>query len=164
MHMIEPGKGDTSSPETSPENADHRLRLAAEVLTFQIKLGLDGLRDLLLIPVSIAAGVVGIIRGGPDADLPFRQVINFGRQTEIWINLFGRHRGNTSDALIDPLRDQVLDRVNRGIQRRSRHSPEQAAGPVEPSVEVDAPAGVSDPPVPTESTAPGSAGNRTTVR
>lgn len=152
-----------SRAETTPGDSGHRLRLVGDVLTFQIKLGLDGLRDLLLMPVSIAAGIIGVLRGGPDADLPFRQVIRFGRRTEVWINLFGRHRGNTADALIEPLREQMLDQVSRGIQRRAPPrtvSPDRLADAPVATPDVD---GTSQPVVPADGVTPGAAKNRTSA-
>lgn len=87
-----------------------RLQLMLDVLVFQFKLAADGLRDVLLSPLSIIAGVMGLIAGGDDPYRYFRDLLRFGRRTEVWINLFGyrRHAG-TSDDLIAPIKDKVMN-------------------------------------------------------
>ena len=68
------------------------MALAREAAVLQIKLVVDGFRDALLIPISLVAAIIGIFRGGEDADREFREVLKLGRRTERWINLFGYHR------------------------------------------------------------------------
>ncbi len=100
-------------PEPStPADDTHlsRLQLLTDVLVFQFKLLVDGLRDLLLSPLSIIAAVIGLISGGDRPDQYFRRVVRFGLRTERWINLFGEHDGpGTADHLVDPLRSRVID-------------------------------------------------------
>lgn len=69
-----------------------RGALLRRLIVFQIKLGLDGLRDLLLSPVSIIAVLVGLLFGGERPDRPFRRLMAFGQRTDIWIDLFDLHR------------------------------------------------------------------------
>ena len=89
-----------------------RLQVVADLLVFQLKLLADGLRDLILSPISIAAAVAGLVAGGDRPDRYLRKVVKFGRRTERWINLFGEHDGpGTADHLVDPLRTRVIDEV-----------------------------------------------------
>ena len=99
-----PAEEQTPSPtETS------RLQLLWDVLVFQFKLAADGLRDVLLSPVSIISAVMGLVAGGDRPDRYFRQVLRLGRRSEVWINLFGyRKHAGTSDELIAPLKDKVF--------------------------------------------------------
>jgi hypothetical protein len=100
-----PGNG----PETDSDLNDSRLQLIWDVLLFQAKLVADGLRDVLLSPLSIVAGILGLVAGGDDPHQYFRRLLRLGRRSEVWINLFGRHRRGTSDAMIDPLRERVFE-------------------------------------------------------
>jgi len=116
----------------SPE-ARHvsRLELVWNVVVFQFKLGLDGLRDVLLIPLSIFSAILGLAAGGDEPDRYFKQLLRFGRQTENWLNLFDHpEQGDTSDDLIRPLQHKVFDhartspwlnkasaRLNRGLDQ-----------------------------------------------
>lgn len=68
-----------------------RGALIRESVIFQLKLLADGFRDLMLLPISLFATLVGVVRGGDEPDREFRQVIELGRQSEQWINLFGQH-------------------------------------------------------------------------
>lgn len=75
----------------SDTNTTKRGELIRNSVVFQLKLMADGFRDLVLLPVSLVATLVGLLRGGDDPDREFNQVIEFGRGTEQWINLFGNH-------------------------------------------------------------------------
>jgi len=68
-----------------------RGALVRNTIVFQIKLMADGFRDLVLIPVSFFAAIIGLVRGGDEPDREFNQVIDIGRESERWINLFGNH-------------------------------------------------------------------------
>ncbi len=98
----------TPSP-TSESRETSRLHLLWDVFAFQFKLAADGLRDLLLSPISIVAAIMGLIVGGDDPYRYFRELLRLGRRSEIWLNLFGtrKHEG-TSDDLIAPLKERVL--------------------------------------------------------
>lgn len=94
------------------ERPQSRLQMLSDVFIFQLKLMADGLRDLIMSPLSLVAAVLGLIAGGDRPDRYFRRVLGLGRRTERWINLWGQHRGvGTSDELVDPFRSRVLDRA-----------------------------------------------------
>src|SRR5210317_187768 len=73
------------------ENTSKRGELIRNTVVFQLKLMADGFRDLVLLPVSLIAAVIGLLRGGDQPDREFQQVIQVGRDSEKWINLFGNH-------------------------------------------------------------------------
>jgi hypothetical protein len=103
---------DDAADATRPQSDPHlsRLQMLSDVLLFQLKLVVDGLRDLLLSPISIGAALLGLLAGGTHPDRYFQRVLHFGRRTEKWINLFGEHDGpGTSDHLVDPLRARVIE-------------------------------------------------------
>ena len=68
-----------------------RGELVRNAVAFQLKLMADGLRDLVLMPVSLVATFIGLARGGENPQREFHQVIEIGRESERWINLFGTH-------------------------------------------------------------------------
>ena len=107
--------GDGSSPDREADPVSvSRTRLVWDVVLFQFKLAADGLRDVLLSPVSIIAAIIGLVGGGDQPDRYFRRLLLFGRRTEYWINLFGhRTRGGTSDDLVEPLQARLLDEMHR---------------------------------------------------
>lgn len=94
--------------------ADPRLRLIYQLLKFEVKLFLDGASDLLLSALAIGAVILGLVRGGADADRPLRQVMSLGRRAEHWINLYGgNHSEASADALVAPLERQLAKRLER---------------------------------------------------
>jgi hypothetical protein len=90
---------------------------------FQLKLLADAVRDLVLSPVSIVAGVIDLISGREPPGRSFYRVLAFGRRTDRWINLFGmpgrpEEPGGEESVTIDSLVAQVerlmLDQYERG--------------------------------------------------
>ena len=70
-------------------NWPERSVLLRDILVLQLKLVVDGLRDFLLVPVSLVIGLGSLIRGGPEAGSGFYELLRAGRRSERWINLFG---------------------------------------------------------------------------
>lgn len=108
-----------STQESNPPGP--RARLARKAGVLQLKLLADGLRDAILIPVSLVAAMIGLLRGGNDAEREFHQVIKLGQRSERWINLFGHHRPLTRthpagsiDTLIDKVEDVVREQYRKG--------------------------------------------------
>ncbi len=66
-----------------------RWQLIRDIAVFQLKLGLDALRDLVLSPISLIAGIVDLFLSGERVGGRFYSVLVAGRRTEAWINLFG---------------------------------------------------------------------------
>ena len=98
-----------------------RIRLIRESATLQLKLVADGFRDALLIPVSLIATLIGLLRGGEDCDLEYRRVIKLGRRTERWINLFGhqrplnmRHPAGSMDRILAEAEAIVVEQYKKG--------------------------------------------------
>lgn len=93
-----------------PNTGLSRRALVWNVLVFQLKLLADGLRDVLLSPLSLGAAVLGLLAGGREPDQYFQRVLHWGRGTERWINLFGAQRGGgTADTLMEPLREKAFE-------------------------------------------------------
>ena len=139
---------------TAPEEqapADERWTLIRDIGVLQVKLLVDGLRDLLLVPASLVAGVVSLMSTRAGTPGPqFYRLLSFGKQTEQWINLFGAVDNSPEkferqmpfgDADIDDLVGRVesfvideyrsggvtaqakerLDKALRTIRRRGQH-------------------------------------------
>lgn len=105
--------------ESQPAAASNRWRLIGDAITFQIKLALDGLRDLILFPVSLFAALISLVSGGGDRSL-FYDVVRLGERSERWINLFGLVRVGRGrpeegvDAFVDRLETILLEQHRRG--------------------------------------------------
>ena len=66
-----------------------RWRLLRDVVVFQIKLGLEAVLDITLIPVSLAAAALDLILGNWRRPRWFHAVLRFGERCENRINLWG---------------------------------------------------------------------------
>ena len=106
-----------------------RVTLVRNTVVFQLKLMADGFRDLLLLPISLIATLVGLVRGGDEPDKEFNQVIQVGRQSEQWINLFGTHdlpESPNPAASIDALFNTVEERLKQQYQAAGTSEKAQA--------------------------------------
>ena len=67
-----------------------RTTLARDIIVLQAKLVVDGFRDLILVPASLIAGIISLLTfndGKPGTE--FYRLLQTGKQSEHWINLFG---------------------------------------------------------------------------
>ena len=115
--------------------------LARDVAVLQFKLVVDGLRDLVLVPASLIAGVVSLAktRDGQPGD-EFYRLVSVGKQSERWINLFGAlqnappevvardHFGTSDiDEIVAKVESFVVDEYKRGgVTAQARDSLQQA--------------------------------------
>jgi hypothetical protein len=72
-----------------------------DLLIFQVKLALDGLKDIVLMPLSLTAAAIDIFFPGPRLGHRFYAVITLGERFDGWLSLFGA--ANTADASRDGL-------------------------------------------------------------
>ena len=113
----------------SDTHSSRRSALVRNTVVFQLKLMADGFRDLVLLPVSLVAALIGLLRGGEQPEREFHQVIEIGRQSEQWINLFGNHdvAENTNVAAsIDALFTKVEKTLKQHYQAAGTSASAQA--------------------------------------
>lgn len=97
-----------------------RFPVLRDVIVFQAKLLVDGLRDLLLSPLSIAAAFIDLLVPGDDGGKRFYGVVALGRRTERWINLFGmadKHDPSARPAGMDALLSELEGLMNDPARR-----------------------------------------------
>jgi len=98
-----------------------RGRLIRETAILQLKLLADGIRDAILIPLSLVAALLGLVEGGTNCDEKFRRVVKLGRRSERWINLFGEqpplgvsHPAGSMDNILSQVESVVLEQYRKG--------------------------------------------------
>jgi hypothetical protein len=74
---------------TDKGHDDTRWRLVRDVVVFQIKLGMEAVLDLTLIPVSLAAAALDLLLGNWRQPRWFHAVLRFGERCEHRIDLWG---------------------------------------------------------------------------
>ena len=106
----------------SEAETSKRGDLIRNTVVFQLKLMVDGLRDLVLLPISLIASLVGFMRGGDDPDREFKQVINLGRESERWIDLFGNHNTANSPNAVASM-DALFTKVEETLKQQYKTAP-----------------------------------------
>ena len=101
----------------SDSKTSKRGELIRNSVVFQLKLMADGFRDLVLIPVSLIATVIGVLRGGEEPEREFLQVIQVGRDSEQWINLFGNHVPPENTNVIVSI-DALFNKVEKTLKEQ----------------------------------------------
>ena len=98
----------------------NRRDLIRDIAVLQVKLVVDGFRDLLLVPVSLIVGLISLVTGGPNPGIEFYELLRLGKRSEKWINLFGAAERMPVEALQErPLPvgdiDEMVTRVESFI-------------------------------------------------
>jgi hypothetical protein len=93
--------------------------LMRDIAVLQVKLIVDGLRDLVLVPTSLVFGIVSIVKmrnGKPGSE--FYKLVSIGRQSEQWINLFGAIDNAPPDIVeTTPFGDGDIDELVSRVER-----------------------------------------------
>jgi hypothetical protein len=116
-----------SATTESPVNESARWELIRDLIVFQFKLALDGLRDLLLSPVSIATALFGLFFGGHEPGKHFYALLHWGHKTDRWISLFSasddkypqsrdpaEKQDLTTDAIVTHIEQVMKDEFAKG--------------------------------------------------
>lgn len=74
---------------TEKSNRGSRWRLVRDVAVFQVKLGMEAVLDITLIPVSLAAAAMDLLLGNWRRPRWFHAVLRFGERCERRIDLWG---------------------------------------------------------------------------
>ena len=88
-----------------------------DAAVFQLKLVVDGFRDLLLIPASFVAAVMSLVNSRDGKPGPqFYRLLGVGKQSERWIDLFAAYRNAPDDVVGDRREtesnmDDVVERI-----------------------------------------------------
>ena len=95
--------------------------LVRDLLIFQLKLVLDGLKDVALIQISLVAAVFDLVFGRPGRPLVFYNVLKLSEKADLWLNLYGasRHAEHTDDGLFGASRagdDTMLGKLEEYVR------------------------------------------------
>lgn len=94
--------------ETPEPDYPSRWQLIRDVIAFQFKLAMDGLRDILLSPVSITAAIIGLLIRRENPGKYFYRLLEIGHDSDRWINLFNTY---SDEAEKRPSADNIVKRA-----------------------------------------------------
>jgi hypothetical protein len=119
------------------KNPPTRGQLIRHVLVFQLKLAMDGLRDVLLSPISLIAALAGILTNHSDPSRFFNRLLQMGHRSDKWINLFNTHNDDSDSPTADDFvrkaesivlteleKGGVMPKLKRAAKKPEKHSAE----------------------------------------
>lgn len=121
--FLAPGQLDKNS---SQQPAATRWSFLRDVVVFQAKLVVDGLRDLLLVPLSLVAALADLLSDPQRPGRRFYEIVAWGRQSERWIDLFEAARMRHPEMFADEPADAAgLNELVAQVETRVREQYER---------------------------------------
>ena len=109
--------GDVEDDASGTESGLDNWAVIRDAAVFQVKLVVDGFRDLLLIPASFVAALMSLVNSRDGKPGPqFYRLLGVGKRSERWIDLFAAYR-NAPDHVVGDRRetesnmDDVVQRI-----------------------------------------------------
>jgi len=104
------------SPTAAPSDPrGERWALVRDLSVFTVKAALEAFRDLILIPIALVAGAVGLVFQARDPGALFRVVIDGGRRFDRWLDLFGeREDGGGVTSILGKVEEALIEEHRRG--------------------------------------------------
>ncbi len=91
-----------------------RSEVIRDTLVIQLKLIVDGLRDLMLMPLVVFATISGLIMHSKQPGRYLYRLLSYGKATENWIGLFDEAKKDVLEPL--DIKDQSLDDLVKKTQ------------------------------------------------
>jgi hypothetical protein len=104
-------------PET---NSDERWKFLRDFVVFQLKMFLDNVRDLVLMPVALVAAVIDLVLKGDREGALFYRVLRWGRHSERVIDVYSaieHHPPDTFEIGKNYTVDGVIARLENVVAR-----------------------------------------------
>jgi hypothetical protein len=144
-----PSSADTAQ-NGEPDRPNRRV-IFRDLLIFQVKLWLDGLKDIVLSPLSIIGFGIDVVFGGAMKGSVFYKVLKIGERYDLWLNLFGaaekaeERRGGFLDpraeddraSLDDILRKHAPGPTPAAKVRRDGSNPASSRRKAPPQVDIE---------------------------
>jgi hypothetical protein len=78
-----------ATPPATRDARELRWRLLRDLGAFVLKVGLEAIRDLVLIPLALLAGLAGLVLSAADPARFFREMLRLGARFDDFLDLFG---------------------------------------------------------------------------
>jgi len=115
-------------PDSSaPEDAQSRKTIIRDVLIFQVKLWLEGFKDIVLMPLSLGAAVIDVFFRRENGRGALYSVMKLGDRFERWVHLYAaldqrewkveaQEYGHVSDyESLDELLNEAADGIEENV-------------------------------------------------
>jgi hypothetical protein len=113
------------SPPALPDPRELRWKLVRDLVVFTIKVALEALRDIVMIPLALVGGAVGLVLHPNEPDRFFREVLRLGDRFDRFVDLFGaeaRGRDEAGEGRVGelPQIDELLAPVEELLREQHR--------------------------------------------
>ena len=88
--------------QDEPKPTDARWRFFRDVMVFELKMLIGNLRDLALMPISVAAAIIDLISRGDREGSLFYRVLRWGAHSEEVLDAYSPIRHELHDLNINP--------------------------------------------------------------
>jgi len=106
-------------------STERRWILIRDAAAFTAKVGIEALRDVLLIPVGLGSALLGLLVRPDDPERYFRRTLALGRRFDEYLNLFGEPggKGPQVDALFARIETVLVEQHRQGgITASAKHA------------------------------------------
>lgn len=102
-----------------PKLTDARWRFFRDVMVFELKMLISNVRDLALMPVSIAAAIIDLISKGDREGSLFYRVLRWGARSEHMLDAYSPIRHELHDLTVNPnyTVDGIVARLENAVVR-----------------------------------------------
>ena len=85
-----------------------RWELTRDLVKFEARLLVDGLKDIVLAPLALAAVLADMVLPQESRGVFLRAVMRLGERFESWLNLYGRRRRSNARSILDEGGSEVI--------------------------------------------------------
>ncbi len=110
----------SKSEKEANSQVNPRAEVFRDTLVLQLKLIVDGLRDLVLMPVCLVASLWGLVRHSKNPGRYLYRVLSYGKLSEKWIGLFDEAKKDPFPPLTYDERkfDDLLDKTQQAFESK----------------------------------------------
>jgi hypothetical protein len=97
-----------------------RTEVIRDTFVLQLKLIVDGIRDLLLMPLVVAATIFGLIKHKKEPGRYLYRLLSYGKASERWIGLFDEAAKDKKEPIDikDKSFDDLLQKTQNAIESK----------------------------------------------
>jgi hypothetical protein len=114
------------------QNPEHEARrvIVRDLLIFLVKVGLDGVKGIVVTQVAIGAALMDLVLGGGRRGHRFYAVLRYSERFDLWLNLYGAAAGaeRSGDGLFGASRSGSDTMLGKLEEMMGGDTPDASAG------------------------------------
>jgi hypothetical protein len=106
-------------PDSPVPTDESRGQIVRDVLIFQVKLWLEGFKDVVLMPLSLGAAVIDLVFRGGKTPGTLYSVMRMGDRFERWVHLYAALDEAEKRTPRENSLDDLLNEAANGIEKQA---------------------------------------------